>query len=150
MTRLTRFGPLALTVLVLSTAAVVAKERPHKFRGTGQLNLATLQFTSNGNATHLGEFAEEGAITSMVPLLGGEPGEFLISGWAILTGDEGHELHETFSGQLNLMTGVARATITYVPQGTGRFANATGTATLELQLAPDGSFTYSGKGTIDF
>ena len=72
------------------------------------------------------------------PSGGGEPGEFLISGWAVLTGDEGDELHETFSGQLNLATGVARATITYVPQGTGRFANATGTATLELQLAPNG------------
>jgi hypothetical protein len=151
MTRFTRFGSLALTVVALSIAAVVAKERPHSFKGSGQLNLATLQFSAKGNATHLGAYEEEGAITSMEPLPGGQPFEFLISGWATLTSADSDELDETFSGYLNFATGEVSATITYTPTGTGRFADATGTATIQLQLdTGTGSFQYRGGGTIDF
>jgi hypothetical protein len=127
------------------TARALAKERPHSFSGTGVLS--GLDFVSDGIATHLGKFKEVGSITSLVPT--GEPGEFFIEACAIHTAADGSELHETVSGRLNMLTGAASATVTYVG-GTGRFANATGTATLELQLAPDGSFNYSGKGTIDF
>lgn len=151
MKRFTQFGSLALTVAALCTAAVVAKERPHSFRGSGVLNLANLQFTSSGIATHLGAFKEEGAITSMVPDAEGQPGDFLISGWAILTAADGDELHETFDGRLNLATGVARAIVTYGPCDTGRFANASGTATLSLQLdLATGSFRYRGNGVLDY
>jgi hypothetical protein len=128
----------------------MAKELPHFFHGKGQLNLANLEFTSTGNATYLGKFTEVGTITSMVEIPG-QPGEFLISGWAHLTATLGDVLHETFEGQLNLATGVASATITYVPGGSGRFANASGTATLQLQLdLSNGSFRYRGQGVLDF
>jgi hypothetical protein len=151
MFRLTRSGSLALTVLALSTAVIVAKERPHKFRGAGQLNFATLQVVGSGIATHLGDYRERAAITVFVPLPGGQPWEFFISGWSIFTGDEGDELHETFSGVLNMATGAATATVTYVPEGTGRFANATGTATLQLQMdLSNGTFRYTGEGVIDY
>jgi hypothetical protein len=147
MSRLTRFGSLALTLFVLSTAALMAKERPHKFRGEGQFAANQIDFTGSGVATHLGKFTEVGNITSIVP--GGEPGVFLVTAESTFTTDEGEELHERIDGQLNFLTGVGTATITY-DGGSGRFVNATGTATLQLQLAPDGSFTYKGEGAIDY
>jgi hypothetical protein len=147
MMRFTQFSPLVLATLLLASGAAPAKERPHSFRGSGQLT--GFDFVSNGIATHLGAFSEEGSITSAIPT--GEPGEFLITAWAIHTAADGDELHEVVTGRLNFLTGAASGTVTYVG-GTGRFAYATGTATLQLQLAPDGSgkFDYSGKGTIDF
>src|SRR5205823_11141826 len=131
-------------VLVLSTAALVAKERPHAFRGAGHFTSQT-DFVSKGIATHLGQFTEVGSITDIQP--SGEPGVFLITAWAIHTAADGAELHETISGQLNFLTGAGSATVTYVG-GTGRFVDASGTAALELQLAPNGSFSYTGIGTL--
>ena len=147
MTRFTRFGSLAVTVLVLSTAALLAKERPHSFKGAGQFLPNQTDFISSGTATHLGKFTEEGSITDIQP--GGEPGVFLITAWAIQTAADGDELHEIISGQLNFLTGAGSATVTYVG-GTGRFENASGSASLQIQLGPDGTFTYRGAGVIDF
>jgi hypothetical protein len=151
MTRFTRFGSIALAVLALSAVAIVAKERPHAFRGEGELNLTTFQFTGKGFATHLGPYSEEGAITSILPLPGGQPWEFIIGGWTTLTAADGDELDESFSGYLNFATGEVTATITFEPTGTGRFANATGTTQARLQLDTNtGSFQVRGSGTIDF
>jgi hypothetical protein len=54
-----------------------------------------------------------------------------------------------FSGHLNGVTGVITATVTYTG-GTGRFAHASGTATLAAQLLPDGSIEVAVQGTIDY
>src|SRR5205823_6414663 len=146
MTRFTRFASLTLAALLLVTAAATAKERPHSFRGAGHFTSQT-DFVSDGIATHLGKFTEVGSITDIQP--GGEPGVFLITAWAIQTAADGDELHEIISGQLNFLTGAGSATITYVG-GTGRFENASGSASLQIQLGPDGTFTYRGAGVIDF
>jgi hypothetical protein len=147
MSNLTRFGSLALAVLVLSVAALEAKERPHSFRGTGQFAANQIDFTSSGNATHLGKFTEAGGITGIQP--GSGPGIFLVTASSTFTAANGDELKELILGELNFVTGVGTATVIYVG-GKGRFEDATGSATLHLQLGPGGAFTFQGEGGIDF
>ena len=65
------------------------------------------------------------------------------------TAANGDELHAVFTGQLNAVTGVITATVTYAG-GTGRFANASGTAALSGQLLPGGSIQVSVQGTIGY
>jgi hypothetical protein len=147
MFRLTRFGSLTLAVLVLATAAVVAKERPHIFKGSGQFAPNQIDFTASGVATHLGKFTEIGGLTSIEP--GNEPGVFLITASSTQTAADGDELREEISGELNFVTGVGTATVIYAG-GSGRFLNATGTAILHIQLGAGGAFTFHGEGVIDF
>ena len=66
-----------------------------------------------------------------------------------LTTDEGEELCATFTGQLDGVTGAISATVTYVG-GTGRFTDATGTATLTGQLLGGGAVEVSVNGFIDY
>jgi len=147
MFRSTRKTSLTLAVLVLSTAAVVAKERPHSFKGSGQFAANQVDFANIGTSTHLGKFTEPGSITSLVP--GGGPGVFLVTASSTLTAANGDELFEEISGELNFLTGVGTATVTYTG-GTGRFVGATGSADLHLQLGAGGSFTFRGDGVIDY
>ena len=56
---------------------------------------------------------------------------------------------EEVDALLNGVTGVITATVTYVG-GTGRFTNASGTATFSGQLLPDGSIEVAINGTIDY
>ena len=65
------------------------------------------------------------------------------------TAPNGDQLRATFTGQLNSLTGVITATVTYVG-GTGRFADATGAATLAGQLLPGGSIQVAVDGTINY
>jgi hypothetical protein len=145
MARLTRLGWLAVGAALLTAAPASAAERPHKLRGTGQFVSAT-DFVGEGHATHLGHFDEVGS-AQFLPT--GEPGVLQVEGWAIHTASNGDQLFEVIAGQLNLLTGTGTATVTYVG-GTGRFADAGGTATLSFQVFPDGTFAVAGKGTIDY
>jgi hypothetical protein len=72
-----------------------------------------------------------------------------ITAWAIHTAANGDQLFETVSGTLNLLSGAGTATMTYVG-GTGRFADASGSAEFSLQLLGGGAFAYAGKGVIDY
>ena len=87
MFRLTRLSLLALTIVDLSTAALMAKERPHSFRGNGQFAANQIDFTSSGVATHLGKFTEVGNITGIQPT--GEPGVFLVTAESTFTAADG-------------------------------------------------------------
>jgi hypothetical protein len=138
---------LAVVALALGVGVCLttAGERPHKWRGTGQFVSAT-DFVAKGRATHLGKFDEVGRVTAMTPT--DEPGVFAIEGWAIHTSANGDQLHEVFSGQLNFLTGSVTASIQFVG-GTGRFADATGSATLSAQILAGGSIEFAGEGTIE-
>jgi hypothetical protein len=135
---------LALALLGQGTPAL-AKSRPHKARGIGHFVSAN-DFVSEGIATHLGRFTEMGS-AQLSPT--DVPAVLRIEGWAIHTAANGDQLYEVFSGRLNLLTGAATATVTYVG-GTGRFADARGTAAFSFQLFGDGSFEYAGEGVIDY
>lgn len=138
---------LLLSVLTLVVLAVPAqaRERRHSARGVGQF-VSPTEFISEGNATHLGRFHEVGGV-QFTPTA--DPVVVHIDGWAIHTAANGEQLFEVISGELNLQTGAGAATMTYVG-GTGRFANATGSARFSLQLLGDGAFKYAGAGVIDY
>src|SRR5206468_2008607 len=98
------------------------------------------------NATHLGRYDEVGS-AQFSPTA--DPTVFQVDAWAIYTAANGDQLYAVVSGYLHGLTGSITATVTYVG-GTGRFTDASGTATLSAQLLPGGSIEVAIKGTIDY
>ena len=150
MTRFVSLRPagvllVAVGILTLSARAS-AEERPHSSRGTAQFVSPTGDFVGSGHATHLGRYTEVGS-ASFSPT--NDPTVLQISAWAIYTAANGDQLYATFTGQLNGLTGAITATVTYVG-GTGRFDDASGSATLLGQIRPDGTIAVAVKGTIDY
>ena len=134
----------AVGVLALSAPAQ-AEERPYVSRGTAQFVNAN-DFVGAGKATHLGHYNEVGS-AQFSPTA--DPTVFQIDAWAIYTAANGDQLYAVFTGHLNGLTGAIAATVTYVG-GTGRFADATGSASLAAQILPGGSIEVAIKGTIDY
>jgi hypothetical protein len=135
---------VAVSALALPDRAS-AQERPHFSRGTAQF-VSPNDFVGTGNATHLGQYSEVGYVTFSPT---NDPNVVQIDGWAIYTAANGDELHAIVSGQLDGKTGAITATVTYVG-GTGRFADATGSASLAGQLLPGGAVSVAVAGTIDY
>jgi hypothetical protein len=136
---------LAAVGLVMLPAPLSAGERPHLSEGTAQF-VSPTDFVGTGKATHLGLYDEIGsAIFSPTA----DPTVLQIDGWAIYTASNGDQLYATFTGNLNGLTGVITATLTY-GGGTGRFSDASGSATLSGQLLPGGKIAVAVKGTIDY
>jgi hypothetical protein len=131
---------VAVAVLVLPERAS-AGERPYFSRGTAQFVSPTGDFVGAGNATHLGLYEERGNATIS------DTGA--IDGWATYTAANGDQLYATIAGQLNGRTGAITATVTYVG-GTGRFADADGSAGLAGQILPDGTIAVTVEGTINY
>ena len=135
----------AVSVLTLAAPAQAAAARAHVSRGTAHFTSAT-SFAGEGFATHLGPYSEVGTIL-ITPTA--DPTVLQVTATATYTGINGDELHAVFTGQLNGVTGVITATVTYVG-GTGRFANATGAANLSGQLLADGTIEVTVKGTVNY
>jgi hypothetical protein len=134
----------AVCVLALTAPAQAAK-RPYVSRGTAQFVSAN-DFVGAGNATHLGLYDEVGSV-QFSPTA--DPTVLQLDAQSIYTAANGDQLYAVITGQLNGVTGAITATVTYVG-GTGRFADASGTATLSGQLLPGGSIEVAVKGTIDY
>ena len=149
MNRLFSQRPLALFLTALGilafAAPVRAAERPYVSRGTAQFVNAN-DFVGAGTATHLGLYDEKGSV-EFSPT--DDPTVLQLKAWATYTAANGDQLHAVFTGHLNGVTGVITATVMYVG-GTGRFADASGTAILSGQLFPGGSIKVAVKGTIDY
>jgi hypothetical protein len=62
---------------------------------------------------------------------------------------DGDKLHAVITGMLNPETGFVTATVTFVG-GTGRFANASGSAAFTGQLLDGGAVEVSTNGTINY
>ena len=135
----------AVTVIALSAPAQ-AVERPHISQGTAQFIDANGNFIGTGTATHLGAYTEAGTI-QLTPT--GDATVFHVDARSTYTAANGDKLCAVFSGQLNAVTGVITATVTYVG-GTGRFADASGTGVASGQLLPGGTIAAAVKGTIDY
>ncbi|MFO0912082.1 MAG: hypothetical protein U0795_03945 [Pirellulales bacterium] len=135
----------SVVALMLMGTITWAAERPHQVRGHGQF-VSPTDFVGCGVATHLGRYRETGNV-QFAPTA--DPAVVQITGSATLVAANGDHLVEQISGVLNLQTGAGVATMTFVG-GTGRFATASGSATFALQLFPNGSFAYTGKGSIDY
>jgi hypothetical protein len=138
-------------VLALATAAFVLPEHayassvPHRARGTAQF-ISDTEFVGTGNATHLGRYTETGNVV-FAPT--GDPNVLAVSGSATYTAANGDQLHALVAGDLNTSTGVIAVTVTYVG-GTGRFIDATGSASLAGQMLGGGAVSVVVAGNIDF
>jgi hypothetical protein len=148
-----RFSLLCPVAVLLVAAGIVtlpdrasAEERAYRSRSTALLNLATGDFVAAGNATHLGKYTESGSIS----ISGGDLTALHVEGSATLTAANDDELHLDFTGTLNFLTGTITATITFDGAITGRFKDATGSASLVAQFQPDGTITVVVEGTIDY
>ena len=140
------FAVVLVTVSVLALAASAeATQRPYVSRGTAQFVNAN-DFVGSGLASYLGLYDETGR-AQFSPTA--DPAVFQVNASSTYTAANGDKLYAVFSGHLNNQTGAVTATVTYVG-GTGRFANASGTAILSAQLFPGGSVQASIKGTIDY
>jgi hypothetical protein len=141
---------LALWVLALAGqlhAGPGGTARPFKGDAEGQVtgvsSSGALIVESTGNATHLGEFTR----TEYVFVDGSA-----ISGTIAFTAANGDQLWADFTGEFTSPTTV-EGTYTFVG-GTGRFADAAGTARFEATVAttPDGvtHLAITFDGTIDY
>ena len=142
--RLFAFVLSAIGILAIAAPAPAAS-LPYASRGTAQFVNAN-DFVGTGMATHLGRYDEVGSV-QFSPTA--DPTVLQIDAWAIYTAANGDRLYALFTGHLNGLTGAITATVTYVG-GTGRFDDASGTATLSAQLLGGGSIEVAIKGTIDY
>ena len=136
---------LVATGMLMAGTRASAEERSHKSGGTAQF-VSPTDFVGSGEATHLGRYAEAGTAQFSPTAV---PGVLRVDARVVLTAANGDQLYETITGRLDLLTGAITATVTYVG-GTGRFADAGGSATLSGQMLPDGTITVSVEGTIDY
>jgi hypothetical protein len=135
---------LVVVGILIPPAGASAGERPHFSGGTAQFT--PTGFEGTGHATHLGEYTEVGAVEFLEAT---DPTAIPLEGQSIYTAANGDELWAVFSGHLNGLTLEIDATLTYVG-GTGRFADASGSAALVGQIQPDGTIAASVEGTIDY
>jgi hypothetical protein len=147
-----RFISHRLFALLLSAVGVLtlvapapAVERAYVSRGTAQFT-GPNTFVGAGTATHLARYEETGSVQFSDTA---DPTVSHLEASATYTAANGDQIYATFTGELNGVTGVITATVTYTG-GTGQFANASGTAILSGQLLPGGSIEVVVKGTIDY
>jgi hypothetical protein len=135
----------ALAIVMSLVSRATAAVRPHFSSGTAQFTSPT-DFVGAGIGTHLGAYTEAGSV-AFFPT--SDPTILEIVGATDYTASNGHVLHAVVNGELNLATGAVTATLTY-DGGTGRYEDATGSATLTGQLSPDGSVTATVSGTVNY
>src|SRR5262249_34190343 len=125
-------------------AASSAAARPMKGQGTGSFTDAPRGLLATGTPTHPGNFTHH---RTLIPTPTPAPAVFLISGRTTYEAANGDKLCADLSGTLNVLTGVAIGTDTWVgSDSTGRFAGASGSVNVTAQLLPDGSFTFTLDG----
>ena len=164
MKRSSKLTVLALTAFfLLGSLPVLAVDRPFALNGKGVATFTVNEsglpvradVTSTSNATHLGLCTTIGVV-NYVPANDPEhPGRLLSSGSGTITAANGDTLLIAFSGVLDppppgSATGIDRPVFHFVG-GTGRFANASGTAdaVVEVNLAT-GAFELTMVGRIDY
>jgi len=132
-------------------ASALAVERGYHAHSTAVLDLTSGNFVTAGNGTHLGNYTESGSVS----IVGGAFPVFLVAGSATLTDKSGDELCVEITGVLDFSTGMITGEITFVGAPTGRFENATGTASVvaPFQLNETGTMAtvlVVVGGTIDY
>ena len=138
---------LAIVLVGLSMLAVTeqASAVVRRYSAIGDAHFTgPNDFVGAGNATHLGHYTEVGHV-NFTP----SGTVVLLDGWADYTASNGDVLRATFVGELDPATGAITATITYVPGGTGRFENVSGSSSLE-GLLDGGAISVAVLGRIDF
>jgi hypothetical protein len=139
------FALLVVFGVTSFTAPALAAARPHFSSGTAQF-ISASDFVGEGSATHLGKYQEEGS-AQFTPTE--NPAVFEVDASTTYTAANGDQLDAVIAGEIDFSTGRITATVTYVG-GTGRFANASGTAHFVGQMHPNGSVDADVVGTINF
>src|SRR5262245_2681073 len=109
--------------------------------------------TLTGSGSHLGRWTGQGVIDSFV--IDAAANRIEASGTVTVIAANGDPLFVTFSVSLDLTTRRAEETLTFTG-GTGRFAGASGSASLDcdVTLDPASPLTFEcnggGSGTLDF
>ena len=111
--------------------------RPFKIRAAGQIDLTTGAITFGGVATHIGLYTANGFLN---------PSNFSILGTIEAANGDTLDFTALFSiGPL----GELQATFD-IAGGTGRFAEAVGTASGPVTLDPDFTFLITAIGNLDY
>lgn len=148
------FG-LAGIVLLLAGGAGRAQDPAFRMRGSGegQLTASGFSFSTAGQATHLGRWTNAGevVIVGPDPVV---PGNLAVVGEVTFTAANGDRLYAVITGSLDPVTGAGLG-VFHWDGGTGRFADATGSAVFPVQNSPvgaDGGFTFlfTATGSLDF
>jgi len=111
--------------------------RPFKLKAAGQISLATGEIMFGGVATHLGLYTASGFFN---------PGDFSIFGTIVAA--NGDTLN--FTAGFGIAPGGDIEATFEVTGGTGRFADAVGTATGPVALDPDFTFLIKANGDLDY
>ena len=111
--------------------------KPFKLKGAGGIDLGTGEFSLGGVATHLGLYTATGFLN---------PADFTIFGTFVAA--NGDELGFTAFFDTGPM-GEIQATFNFAG-GTGRFADAIGTASGPVMLDPDFTFLIKAEGDIEY
>lgn len=164
MKRILNLTVFALTAfLLLGSLSVMATERPFALNGAGvatfhinELGIpVSADVTSTNTATHLGLCTTVGTVNYTPANDPEHPGRLLSSGSGTITAANGDKLLIEFSGVLDpppsgSATAIDKPTFHFVG-GTGRFANATGSAeaVVVVNLAT-GAFEITMVGKIDY
>lgn len=145
--------PVAVLLVAVVSATFSARasgeERDYRSHSTAVLSLGTGDFVAAGNGTHLGKYTESGNVS----IVGGAFPVFLVAGSATLTDKSGDELCVEIDGVLDFSTGTIIGTISFVGAPTGRFENATGSASVVAPFVTDGvtaTIDVVVEGTIDY
>ena len=140
------FACLFVAAAVFSLAAPAwAAERPYASSGTAQFVSAT-DFVGTGTATHLGRYREAGS-AEFSPT--DDPIVLAVVAHSTYTAANGDQLRAVITAQVNTLTGAIVGVVSFTG-GTGRFADATGTADFSGQMLPGGALRAATDGTIDF
>ena len=140
---------LAIVGSVTFSARASGEERDYRTHSKAVLVLATGDFVAAGNGTHLGKYTETGNVS----IVGGAFPVFLVAGSATLTDKSGDELDVEIIGVLNFSTGTITGTITFAGAPSGRFEDATGSASVVAPFETDGvtaTISVVVEGTIDY
>jgi hypothetical protein len=140
-------GVTSLTGLDDSIVPSPDVKRPHarefKLKGAGQIDVSTFTLDFSGKASSIGKYVGTGQV---------DPSTFQIQGMLTASDDRhcavGEQIYWTAAFQQGPLGDIV-ATFTF-SGGTGRFVNASGSASGPVVLDPDYMFTINLAGTITY
>jgi hypothetical protein len=149
---MTRRIAVFTAVLMIVISAAGAADRPLKSKGTSVVAGDPFAeegapFATTGTGTHLGKFTGAGTLFFSLQ----EDGTILGEGTQTFTAANGDNLDTEFSGLLDPETG--EATVEFIISGgTGRFEDATGDFTADVQTVSQVplTFTFTVSGSISY
>ena len=156
MRRFSTLRIITLTILLLvGSIPVAASERPFALNGNGVASFITdgagnvigANVTASGTATHVGLWTTAGTVHYAPP---DANGKIPSSGEATIVAANGDKLNAVIQGSFDPAANADHGIFTFTG-GTGRFAEASGSANFVVTVNPlTGGFELTLVGTIDY